>query len=110
MLDAHESFQHVAGDDTWIYWGAYIGTPDEILVSGRLSDVADEIRRVRAEAGRRHGWITGTYLLRPLDGGSDGSGLRGGDTGPGRSRCGAPRARRAGSAAARPGPAPTKGG
>ncbi|WP_432089757.1 precorrin-6A synthase (deacetylating) [Streptomyces sp. bgisy095] len=65
MLDAHESFRHIAGDSTWIYWGAYIGTPDEILVSGLLSEVADEIRRARAEARKRHGWIMDTYLLRP---------------------------------------------
>ncbi|MFE0677944.1 precorrin-6A synthase (deacetylating) [Streptomyces sp. NPDC058867] len=65
MLDAQESFQHLSGEGTWIYWGAYIGTPDEILVSGPLSEVADEIRRVRAEARATHGWIMDTYLLRP---------------------------------------------
>ncbi|BBA96218.1 putative methyltransferase [Actinacidiphila reveromycinica] len=65
MLDAHESFAGIGGgDDVWIYWGAYIGTPDEILVSGRLSEVADRIRQVRAEARARHGWIMDTYLLR----------------------------------------------
>ncbi|MEW1863855.1 precorrin-6A synthase (deacetylating) [Streptomyces sp. NPDC088194] len=64
MLDAHESFTRIEGDDVWIYWGAYIGTPDELLVSGRLADVADRIRQVRAEARARHGWIMDTYLLR----------------------------------------------
>ncbi|MCB8905124.1 MULTISPECIES: precorrin-6A synthase (deacetylating) [unclassified Streptomyces] len=65
MLDAHESFRHFAAGGTWIYWGAYIGTPDEILISGPLGDVAEEIRRVRAAARAEHGWIMDTYLLRP---------------------------------------------
>ncbi|RLL68995.1 precorrin-6A synthase (deacetylating) [Streptomyces sp. Z26] len=71
MLDAHESFGEVTGDDVWIYWGAYLGTPDELLVSGRLVDVADRIREVRAEARARHGWIMDTYLLRRPEGERD---------------------------------------
>lgn len=34
MLDAGESFTQVDGEDVWIYWGAYLGTPDELLVAG----------------------------------------------------------------------------
>lgn len=63
MLDAHCSFAG-AGDDFHIYWGAYLGTPDEILISGPVREVADEIRAVRAEARARKGWIMDTYLLR----------------------------------------------
>ena len=50
--------------DMEIYWGAYLGTPDEILISGKLADVADEIQRRRAEARRANGWIMDTYLMR----------------------------------------------
>ena len=50
--------------DMEIYWGAYLGTPDEILISGKLADVADEIHRRRAEARRANGWIMDTYLMR----------------------------------------------
>ncbi|PLZ00918.1 precorrin-6A synthase (deacetylating) [Burkholderia sp. WAC0059] len=64
MLDAHNTYRQLAGQDLDIYWGAYVGTPDEILVAGRLDDVMDEIERVRAEARRKHGWIMDTYLLR----------------------------------------------
>lgn len=65
MLDAECSFRHVAAhEDVDIYWGAYLGTEDEILISGRLADVAGEIERVRAEARGRKGWIFDTYLLR----------------------------------------------
>ena len=61
MLDANQTF---TDEDVDIYWGAYLGTPDELLISGPLPDVADEIRRVRAEAREKHGWIMDTYLLR----------------------------------------------
>ncbi|QUE92145.1 precorrin-6A synthase (deacetylating) [Pseudomonas sp. SCA2728.1_7] len=64
MLDAEDSYQRVADQQTQIYWGAYLGTPDEILISGRLADVADEIERVRKAARAEHGWIMDTYLLR----------------------------------------------
>jgi precorrin-6A synthase len=64
MLDAEDSYQRVADLQTQIYWGAYLGTPDEILISGRLADVADKIERVRKAARAEHGWIMDTYLLR----------------------------------------------
>jgi len=62
MLDAQQAF--AAHPEADIYWGAYVGTPDEILRSGPVGAVADEIREVRAEARERHGWIMDTYLLR----------------------------------------------
>ncbi|MFN8636695.1 MAG: precorrin-6A synthase (deacetylating) [Chloroflexota bacterium] len=64
MLDAERAFHTVSEPDVEIFWGAYVGTDDELLVSGPLSEVADEIERVRAEARARHGWIMDTYLLR----------------------------------------------
>jgi precorrin-6A synthase len=64
MLDASNAFDAIEDRDTEIYWGAYVGTEHEILVSGRLRDVAGEIVRVRAEARERHGWIMDVYLLR----------------------------------------------
>ncbi len=64
MLDANQTFGRVSEQDLDIYWGAYVGTPDEILRSGKVGEVAAEITRVRAEARERHGWIMDTYLLR----------------------------------------------
>ncbi|MGH2917855.1 MAG: precorrin-6A synthase (deacetylating) [Solirubrobacteraceae bacterium] len=64
MLDARCAFAQLAEDDVDIYWGAYLGTPDEILVAGALTEVAGEIQRVRAEVRARKGWIMDTYLLR----------------------------------------------
>ncbi len=63
MLDGDPAFDHLDPELT-IYWGAYLGSPDEILLAGRLGTVGPEIRRLRAEARARHGWIMDTYLLR----------------------------------------------
>jgi len=56
--------------DVDIYWGAYLGTPDELLVSGRVSEVGDRIVSLRAEARDRKGWMFDTYLLRRSGGSS----------------------------------------
>ncbi|RMV13335.1 Tetrapyrrole methylase protein [Pseudomonas savastanoi] len=64
MLDAQCTFERYVGQGLDIYWGAYLGTADEMLVSGRLDDVCEQIKLLRAEARDRRGWIMDTYLLR----------------------------------------------
>ncbi|MHA6764126.1 precorrin-6A synthase (deacetylating) [Streptacidiphilus sp. PAMC 29251] len=65
MLDAHDAYAGLAEPEAFtIYWGAYIGTPDELLLSGPVAEIAPTIQRVRAEARARKGWIMDTYLLR----------------------------------------------
>ncbi|MBC3376406.1 precorrin-6A synthase (deacetylating) [Pseudomonas sp. SWRI92] len=64
MLDAEDAYRQVSDPDTHIYWGAYVGTPDEQLIAGRLGDVADDIERTRKAARQVNGWIMDTYLLR----------------------------------------------
>lgn len=64
MLDAENGFKRLADQDLEIFWGAYLGMADEILISGPLGAVAGEIERVRAEARQAKGWIMDTYLLR----------------------------------------------
>jgi precorrin-6A synthase len=64
MLDAACTFESLTDLDLDIYWGAYVGTDDELLVSGRLADVAAEIKAAREAARARKGWIMDTYLLR----------------------------------------------
>jgi precorrin-6A synthase len=64
LLDGEDTFRRFADQDMEIYWGAYLGTPDEILISGKLKDVAGEIHRRRAEARQKNGWIMDTYLIR----------------------------------------------
>jgi len=62
MLDSRCAFAELT--DYHIYWGAYLGTPDEILIEGPVAEVADRIREVRSEVRARKGWIMDTYLLR----------------------------------------------
>jgi precorrin-6A synthase len=64
MLDADCSFAQLDPAGVEIFWGAYLGTPDELLVSGPLAEAGLEIQRVRSEARERKGWIMDTYLLR----------------------------------------------
>jgi precorrin-6A synthase len=67
MLDADCSFKAIDDADIDIYWGAYIGTDDEILVAGNLRERRHEIEQARAEAKARKGWVMDTYLLRRRD-------------------------------------------
>ncbi len=66
MLDSGGAFADVDGDLD-IFWGAYLGSEDEILISGRVAEVGPEITAARAAARDRHGWIMDTYLLRRPD-------------------------------------------
>ena len=64
MLDAGTAFAAIPPAGIEIYWGAYLGTDDEILISGPLADVAGEIARAREAARARKGWVFDIYLLR----------------------------------------------
>lgn len=64
MLDAEDTYRQLDDPTLDIYWGAYVGTPDEILRSGRLVEVGEEIQRTRQAAREANGWIMDTYLLR----------------------------------------------
>jgi precorrin-6A synthase len=64
MLDGEQAFSKLDEPDTEIFWAAYLGTKDEIIRSGRLGEVGDDILKARAEARERHGWIMDIYLLR----------------------------------------------
>jgi precorrin-6A synthase len=64
MLDAGMVFASIPPDGIEIFWGAYLGTPDEILIAGPLAQLADEVVRVRTDARQRKGWMFDVYLLR----------------------------------------------
>lgn len=66
MLDSDCSFRSCPAG-TRIWWGAYLGTPDEMLVAGTVGDVGERIASARADARAQHGWIMDTYLLRSAD-------------------------------------------
>jgi len=57
-------FSPVGVDDWQVWWGANLGTSSARIASGRVGEVADTIRRVRAEARAVAGWVMDIYLLR----------------------------------------------
>jgi precorrin-6A synthase len=63
MLDAQQAWEALE-DDVDIYWGAFVGMPNEVLVSGQLHEVRPTIRARRDGARDAHGWMFDTYLLR----------------------------------------------
>ncbi|HEV3045824.1 MAG TPA: precorrin-6A synthase (deacetylating) [Solirubrobacteraceae bacterium] len=64
MLDADCSFRRLPDEGLEIHWGAYVGMPDEILISGPVREVGERIARERAQARERKGWVMDAYLLR----------------------------------------------
>lgn len=63
MLDKGGAFT-VLPSDTEIWWGAYVGMPEETLIHGTLAQVSDHILATRATLRAEHGWIMDIYLLR----------------------------------------------
>jgi precorrin-6A synthase len=64
MLDGQQAFADIDDPQATIYWGAYLGTEDEIVIAGDLADKKQEILDTRARERERHGWIMDIYLLR----------------------------------------------
>ncbi|GAA2251509.1 MULTISPECIES: precorrin-6A synthase (deacetylating) [Kitasatospora] len=64
MLDGRAAFTGIDPSGLDIHYGAYLGTPDEILVAGPLEETAPRIAELRRQARARKGWIMDTYLLR----------------------------------------------
>lgn len=63
MLDGGEAWRTLP-DDLHIWWGAFLGTPDEVTVSGRLGDCRDRLAATRTRLKEAKGWMFDTYLLR----------------------------------------------
>lgn len=64
VLDGKCSFETLDPKGIEIWWGGFLGMPEQVLVSGALADVKDTIIATRAEARKAHGWIMDTYLMR----------------------------------------------
>jgi precorrin-6A synthase len=64
MLDGQCSFQSLDMRGVDIWWGAYLGMKEQVLVSGALKDVSTQIIETRAQARTDHGWIMDIYLLK----------------------------------------------
>ena len=64
MLDGGTAFQSLDPDGLQIWWGAYLGMPQQIIFSGPLAETGAGIIEARAEARQRHGWIMDCYILK----------------------------------------------
>jgi precorrin-6A synthase len=64
MLDKGGAFAEIDQNDTYIWWGAYVGLPQQALVHGPLASVSTQILETRARLRAEHGWIMDIYLLR----------------------------------------------
>jgi precorrin-6A synthase len=64
LLDADCSFQRLDDARLDIYWGAYLGTAHQALISGPLLEVSESIVATRERLRAQHGWIMDTYLVR----------------------------------------------
>jgi len=68
MLDGGTAFQSLDPKGLHIWWGAYLGMAQQIVLSGELAEVGTKIADVRAEARARHGWIMDCYIIRRVSG------------------------------------------
>jgi precorrin-6A synthase len=64
MLDQESALEGFPDRDAQLYWGAYLGMKDEVLLKGRLKDVLGKYARTRKARAKKKGWIMDTYLLR----------------------------------------------
>jgi precorrin-6A synthase len=64
MLDGECSFRAIDPSGISIWWGAYVGMKEEIILSGPLADLSDRIVETRAKTRADHGWIMDIYILR----------------------------------------------
>ena len=66
MLDGKCSFQALKPSGLHIWWGAFLGMPEQALIEGPLAEAGPRIIEIRAQERARHGWIMDTYLLRKV--------------------------------------------
>lgn len=64
MLDGGGAFEAIDPSEVMIWWGAYVGMPEQVLIHGPLAEVGARIVTERAALRARHGWIMDIYLLR----------------------------------------------
>ncbi len=68
MLDGECSFQTLDPTGLRIWWGGFLGMPEQVLEHGPLGEIGPRIIQTRAAARAAHGWIMDTYLLRRIAG------------------------------------------
>lgn len=63
MLDGSCAFQELDPEGLHIWWGGFVGMPQQIICEGPLAEVGPQIIDLRAKARADHGWIMDIYLL-----------------------------------------------
>ncbi len=64
MLDGGAAFQSLDANGVHIWWGAYLGMADQMILSGPLAEVGNRIAVMRQQARERHGWIMDSYIIK----------------------------------------------
>ncbi|MFN3406405.1 MAG: precorrin-6A synthase (deacetylating) [Caldimicrobium sp.] len=66
FLDNYETFKKFkdSESDLQMIWGAYVGTPYEIIKKGPLKELVDEILSIRQELKIKKGYIMEVYILK----------------------------------------------
>ena len=66
LLDGKCSFKNLNTEKYYIWWGAYLGMKNQILIKGLLKDVYKKIIDHRVKARKIYGWIMDSYLLKKV--------------------------------------------
>jgi precorrin-6A synthase len=66
MLDGGTAFEALDPNGLHIWWGAYLGMPEQIIVAGPLAEVSAQIVERRRNARARHGWIMDSYIIKRI--------------------------------------------
>lgn len=66
MLDGNCAFQTIDPTGISIWWGAYVGMAEQIILAGDLALTGPLIVEARAKAQVAHGWVMDIYLLRRI--------------------------------------------
>ena len=64
MLDGACAFQTLETKGIDIWWGAYLGMQNQLLIAGPLEEKGPTILETRAKARQNHGWVIDIYLMR----------------------------------------------
>ncbi|MEJ5927626.1 precorrin-6A synthase (deacetylating) [Corynebacterium sp. H128] len=62
MLDGGAAWLDVS--EAHIWWGAYLGTEKQVLRSGLVSEIGEQLAAEKAALRAQNGWIMDIYLLR----------------------------------------------
>jgi precorrin-6A synthase len=64
MLDGECSFQHIPQADVTIWWAAFVGMPNETILSGARAQTSQTIIETRKALRDQHGWVMDIYILQ----------------------------------------------